>query len=222
MQWLGDFSRDGLRAACYSVPESMSRLRKSSVEKFVVVTTKPRTREIAVAAFVAGGLLGYFVGAPKAVPVTKGAPDVSQMPSAQAAAAMGNWEYDHANWPAAVQHYEKAIAAGNDTADLRTDLGTAHRYLGHGDKALAEYGIAQRRDPFHQNSLFNQAVVYAEIFHDRPRAIATAREYLRRFPQGRGAEGAQKIIDELAGDGGGVEKKLTEFLTAPKPVRTGQ
>ena len=211
------------------MPAIMSRLRKSPVEKFVVVTTKPRTREIAVAAFLAGALLTWlgthFLASPpppKPFPITAGAPDVSQMPPAQAEAALGTWEYDHANWPAAVQHYERAIAAGFDTPDIHTDLGTAHRYLGNGDKALAEYGIAQRKDPFHQNSLFNQAVVYAEIFHDRPRAIATAREYLRRFPQGHGADGAQKIIDDLAGADADAEKKLTEFLTAPKPVRPQQ
>lgn len=209
-------------AACYATLTFMSFQRKSSVEKFVVASAKPRTREIAIASFIAGALLGYFFASPKTPPAPKGAPDVSQMPPAQAAAAQGNWEYDHANWPAAVQHYQRAIAAGADTADIHTDLGTAHRYLGDSDKALAEYGIAQRKDPFHQNSLFNQAIVYAELKHDRPAAIAAAREYLRRFPQGRGADGAQKIIDELAGGDGDVQKKLTEFLTAPKPVRTGQ
>ena len=206
----------------------MSAQRKLSVEKFVVATEKPRTRGIAVASFFAGAMLMWLVlhffappSAPKPLPATPGAPDVSQMPPAQAAATLGNWEYDHANWTAAAQQYERAIAAGLDTPDIHTDLGTAYRSLGDGEKALAQYGIAQRKDPFHQNSLFSQAIVYAELFHDRPRAIATAREYLRRFPQGRGADGAQKIIAELSG-GDDAEKKLTEFLTAPKPVRTGQ
>ena len=204
----------------------MSRQRKLPVEKFVVATEKPRTRQIAVAAFCAGALvmwigLHFFASAPvaKPPPATSGAPAISQMPPAQAAATLANWEYDHANWPAAVQHYERAIAAGLGTPDVHTDLGTAWRYLGDGDKALAQYGIAQRKDPFHQNSLFNQAVVYAELFHDRPRAIAAAREYLRRFPQGRGAEAARTMVAELGGDGGDVEKKLGEFLGRPKPER---
>ena len=200
----------------------MALKRKLPVEKFVVATEKPYTRQIAVASFCAGALLMWLVlhfSAPKPPPATSGAPDVSQMPPAQAAATLGNWEYDHANWPAAVQHYERAIAGGFDTPDVHTDLGTAHRNLGNGDKALAEYGIAQRKDPFHQNSLFNQAIVYANLLHDRPRAIAAAREYLRRFPQGHGAEGARAIVSELEGDGGDVETKLGEFLGRPKPVR---
>ena len=141
------------------------------------------------------------------------------MPPAQAAATLGNWEYDHANWPAAAEQYQRALAAGADTPDIHTDLGTAYRYLGEGDKALEQYGIAQRKEPFHQNSLFNQAVVYADLLHDRPRAIATAREFLRRFPQSKGAESARKLIDELEAGRGDAEKKLSEFLTSPKPIK---
>ena len=200
----------------------MNAQRKLPVEKFVVATEKPRTRGIAIASFFAGMFLMWLVlhffasSASKTPPSTPDAPDVSQMPPAQAAATLANWAYDHANWPAAAQQYERAIAAGLDTPDIHSDLGTAYRNLGDGEKALAQFGIAQRKDPFHQNSLFSQAIVYAELFHDRPRAIAAAREYLRRFPQGRGADGAQKIVAELSS--GDAERKLTEFLTAPKPV----
>ena len=199
----------------------MTRKRKFAVEEFVVATAKPRTRAIAVASFFAGALLTWlalhFIAAPP--PATPGAPDVSRMPPAQAAAALGNWEYDHANWPAAVQHYERALAAGLDTPDMHTDLGTAFRNLGDSDRALVQFGIAQRKDPFHQNSLFGQMLVYAALLHDRPRAIAAAREYLRRFPQGRGAESTRAIVSELGGDGADAEKKLSEFLIAPTPVR---
>ncbi len=151
--------------------------------------------------------------------VANGAPNVSQMPPAQGAKALGDWEYDHSNWAAAIQQYERAIAAGMDTADLRTDMGTAYRYMGEGEKALDQYGIAQRKDPFHQNSLFNQAVVYSEVLHDRPRAIAAAREFLRRFPQSPGADSARKMITQLDGERSSVEKKLGDFLGAPVPAK---
>lgn len=203
----------------------MNRPRKPTVEKFVATTEKPRTREIAIGSFFGGALLmwvvmQFFTSAPvvKPPPITKGAPDVSKMPVAQAAATLGNWEYDHANWAAAVHHYERAVTAGLGTPDLMTDLGTAYKNLGDREKALSQYGLAQRKDPFHQNSLFNQAVVYAEL-HDKPKAIAAAREYLRRFPQGHGAESARTIIAELEAGSDEAEKKLSEFLTAPKPVR---
>lgn len=203
----------------------MSRKRKSSVEEFVVATEKPRTKQIAGAAFLAGAFLMWLgmhlfaptPTAPETRHTTPGAPDVSKMPPAQAAAALGNWEYDLGNWAAATEQYQRALAAGADTPDLRTDLGTAYRYLGEADKALEQYGVAQRKDQFHQNSLFNQAIVYAELLHDRPRAIATAREFLRRFPQSKGAESARKLIEELEGDRGDAEKKLSEFLGSPRP-----
>ena len=205
----------------------MSRSRKSTVEKFVATTEKPRTREIATGAFFGGMLvmwmvMQFFTAAHVVKPPagTKGAPDVSRMPAAQAAATLGNWEFDHANWPAAVHHYERAVAAGLDTPDLRTDLGTAYKNLGDGEKALEEYGIAQRKDAFHQNSLFNKAIVYSDLLHDRPKALEVAREYLRRFPQGHGVESARSIISQIEADGGDAEKKLSEFLTAPKPVRS--
>jgi tetratricopeptide (TPR) repeat protein len=204
----------------------MSRKRKSAVEEFVVVTEKPRTKQIAAAAFLAGAFLMWLglrlFGPPPATQPrqnTGEAPDVSQMTPAQAASALGNWEYDHANWAAAAEQYRRALAAGADTPDIHTDLGTAYRYLGEGDKALEQYGIAQRKAPFHQNSLLNQAIVYAELLHDHPHAIATAREFLRRFPQGKGAESARKLIEELEAGHGEAEKKLSEFLSSPRPTK---
>jgi tetratricopeptide (TPR) repeat protein len=204
----------------------MTRPRKITGEKFVATTEKPRTREIAIGAFLGGALLmwvimQFFAPAPVVKPpaATAGAPDVSRMTDAQAAVTLGNWEYDRANWPGAIHHYERAIAAGFDTPDVRTDLGTAYKNIGNTDKALTEYGIAQRKDPFHQNSLFNQAVVHSEIPQNHAKAIATAREYIRRFPQGQGVESARAMISQLEGGGDDAAKKLSEFLTAPKPVR---
>jgi tetratricopeptide (TPR) repeat protein len=203
----------------------MIQKRKPPVEKYVVATEQPRTRRVAFTAFAAGALLmwlaTHFLG-PKPPPEaqrTSGAPDVSALPPGEAAATLGNLEFNHAKWAAAAQLYERALAAGYDTPDVRTDLGTAYRHLGDAEKALAQYGIAQRKDPFHQASLFNQAVVFAEMLRDRPAAIQIAREYLRRFPQGRGADGARKIIAELEGGRIAPEKSTPEFLSAPKPEK---
>jgi hypothetical protein len=203
----------------------MTPKRKSASEKYVVVTEQPRPVRIAVAAFLAGAALMWLVmhflvgpSAPKASSASAGAPDVSQLPPAQAAATLGNWESDHRNWPAAIQQYERAIAAGLDTADLRTDLGTAYNYFGDGNKALEEYGVAQRKDPFHQNSLFNQAIVYAHTLKDKPRALAAAREFLRRFPQSQGAATARKMVSDLEAEQTALEKELGSFLTTPTPT----
>src|SRR5687768_6340134 len=64
-------------------------------------------------------------------------------PPAQADRTLGNFYYDHQNWPLAIQHYQAAIRQGSDDADIRTDLGNAYRFSGRPDDALAQYTYAR-------------------------------------------------------------------------------
>jgi TolA-binding protein len=64
-------------------------------------------------------------------------------------------------------------------------------------KALEQYQIAQTENPMHENSLFNQAGLYAEVLHDNQQAVATAREFLKRFPQSDRAAAARQLISTL-------------------------
>lgn len=129
-------------------------------------------------------------------PATK-PPDVSQFAPADAAKILGDWNYDRHNWPHAIEHYQEAIAGGADNPDVRTDLGNCFRFIGEPQKALEQYQIAQTEDPMHENSLFNQAGLYAEMLHDDQRALATAREFLKRFPQSDRAAAATQLISNL-------------------------
>lgn len=124
-------------------------------------------------------------------------PDVSQLAPADAAKTLGDWNYDQRNWPLAIEHYQKAIARGSDNPDVRTDLGNCFRFVGQPQKALEQYQIAQTEDPMHENSLFNEAGLYAEVLHDRERALATAREFLKRFPQSDRSSAARELISNL-------------------------
>ena len=126
-------------------------------------------------------------------------PDVSQLPPADAARTLANWNYDQQNWTHAIEHYEKAIAAGADTPDVRTDLGNCYRFLGQPDKALEQYEIAQKENPRHENSLFNQISLFSDLMHDPERAAATARDFLARFPQSSQAEAARQRLAQLRG-----------------------
>jgi len=126
-------------------------------------------------------------------------PDVSQLPSADAARTLANWNYDRQNWPHAIEHYEKAIAAGADTPDVRTDLGNCYRFLGQPEKALEQYEIAQKQNPQHENSLFNQISLLGDLMHDQERAAATARDFLARFPQSPRAEAARQRLAQPQG-----------------------
>ena len=121
------------------------------------------------------------------------APDVSQLPPTDAARTLANWNYDRQNWTHAIEHYEQAIAAGADNPDVRTDLGNCFRFLGQPQKALEQYEIAQKENPLHENSLFNQIGLFSELLHNKERAAAVARDFLARFPQSPRVESVRQL-----------------------------
>lgn len=115
---------------------------------------------------------------------------------AQAALTQGNWHYDHEQWPLALAQYQKAITSGVDNPDVRTDLGNCYRFTGQPQKALEQYRRAQKQNPQHEQSLFNQAGVYASQSQQLEKAIALWRQYLQRFPNGQSVAEARQLIAE--------------------------
>ena len=109
-------------------------------------------------------------------------PDVSGLSAGNAAVVLGNFAYDHQRWPDAIRQYQEAIASGVNTADVHTDLGNAFRFSGQPEKALAEYQVAQKLNPQHENSLFNQISLLTEVLHEPTRAVPLCEEFIRRFP----------------------------------------
>ena len=95
-------------------------------------------------------------------------PDVSRLAPADAALTLANWNYDRQNWSHAIEHYQEAIGLGRDNPDVRTDLGNCFRFLGQTQKALEQYETAQKQNPQHENSLYNQAGLFCR-FSKRPR-----------------------------------------------------
>ena len=112
-----------------------------------------------------------------------GPPDVSQLAPAEAERTLANWNYDRQEWAHAIEHYQEAITRGADNPDVRTDLGNCFRFLEQPDKALEQYEIAQKENPLHENSLFNQISLFADLLHDDARAEVVARDFITRFPQ---------------------------------------
>ena len=147
-----------------------------------------------------------FLGAPAGPPPNvsqlapaEGAtpPDVSQLAPAEAARTLANWNYDRQNWAHAIEHYEQALAGGADNPDVRTDLGNCFRFQGQPQKALEQYEIAQKQNPQHENSLFNQVSLLADLLHDKERAQSIARDFLARFPQSPRAESVRERMLQL-------------------------
>ena len=139
-------------------------------------------------------------------------PDVSHLAPADAATTLANWNYDRKNWSHAIDHYQQAIALGRDNPDVRTDLGNCFRFLGQPQKALEQYETAQRQNPQHENSLFNQAGLFAEVLHDNERAKAAAREFIARFPQSPRAASTRKLIGQLEGVTDNDKQRIREWL----------
>lgn len=121
------------------------------------------------------------------------------VPPAQADRNLGNFFYDQNDWAQAIRYYESAIRQGSDDADIRTDLGNAYQFSGRPDEALVQYGTAQRLNPNHEFSLFNQGGLYLERLNQPQKAVEIWNEYLRRFPQGQNAAAARQLIAQASG-----------------------
>ena len=121
---------------------------------------------------------------------------VSRTAAAQAAREQGNRQEDLGQWTQAIASYRQAIAGGIDNPDIRTDLGVAFFKSSQPQKALEQYVIAQRQDPSHENSLFNEASAYA-VLGDSSRAITIWRTYLQKFPSGQHVSDAKNFIAEV-------------------------
>ncbi|MCX6949042.1 MAG: tetratricopeptide repeat protein [Opitutae bacterium] len=130
-------------------------------------------------------------------------------PPAQAERTLGNFYYDHQNWPAAIRSYQAALKQGSDDADIRTDLGNAYRFSQRPDDALVQYQLAQKMNPAHEFSLFNQGGLYLEDLHQPQKAVTAWREYLRRFPTGQNVASAQQWLAH-------AETLLAESLAGPR------
>jgi tetratricopeptide (TPR) repeat protein len=146
------------------------------------------------------------------------------MPPAQADRTLGNFYYDHQNWAQAIRSYEAAIKQGSDDADIRTDLGNAYRFSNRPEEALAQYDRAQRMNPAHEFSLFNQGGLYLEDLKQPQKALEIWHEYLVRFPQGSNVAAAQQLIAQASGLPPGSAPFMTSATVTPAsapPASTG-
>ena len=61
---------------------------------------------------------------------------------------------------------------------------------------MDQYRIAQKQNPNHENSLFNQGAVYAFSLGQTSKGIAIWKEYLKRFPNGESAASARQLLQQ--------------------------
>ena len=132
-------------------------------------------------------------------PVAEASPNISGMPPGEAAVTLGNFAYDHQRWSEAISHYQEAISSGIDNADVHTDLGNAYRFSGQPEQALNQYTIAQRINPQHENSLFNQISLFIETLNQPGRAVPVCEEFIRRFPNSDKIPAVQEQLSRAKG-----------------------
>lgn len=179
---------------------------------------------IAIAAFASGSALTIALR-PNAAPqqstiamtpaaASATSPASADLPLNGDPVTLGNAYYDQQNWTAAIQQYERAISLGKDTPDVRTDLGNAYRFAGNPRKALEQYQIAQRENPNHEQSLFNQGGLYAQSLGDPITATAKWHEFISRFPSSPRAAEARRFVSEFERECGAPPMKSA---TSPMP-----
>ena len=149
---------------------------------------------VSVLCLAAGTGLGYKLASYKTVPAAtvSASPDQVNLDR-----SVGNAAFDQKNWPAAIEGYSTAIAAGANDPDIYTDLGTAYRFNNQPQLALQEYQTAQAKWPAHENSLFNQGGVYAFSLNEPDQAIKSWQSYLLKFPNGTHATEAEQLITDV-------------------------
>lgn len=144
------------------------------------------------------------------------------MAPAQADRTLGNFHYDHSDWTQAIRYYESAIKQGSDDADIRTDLGNAYRFTGRANEAITQYQLAQKINPQHEFSLFNQAGIYAELLGQPQEAINRWNEYLARFPNGTNVVAARSLIAQTQAQMSGLMPAApANPLTGPAATKAG-
>jgi len=101
----------------------------------------------------------------------------------QALLTLANLNFDIGAWDRASELYERYLGLDPGDPDVLTDLGIALRSQGRTDEALERFREANRLQPGHWQSLFNEAVVHAFDRSDFAAAEA-ALERLRQIAPG--------------------------------------
>ena len=101
-------------------------------------------------------------------------------------AQAGNIYFDAQQFKIAAEYYANALERDPQNTDVRTDMATAHWYLGDVDGALTEFDRVLQQHPNKANALLNRGIVRWQGKMDLTGAIADWESLLKanpNFPQ---------------------------------------
>ncbi len=147
----------------------------------------------------AGGAAGAPAG-PAMADIQRLKTQVEKNPNdADAVLTLANLNYDIRNWARARELYEHYLKLRSADPGVLTDLGVSLRGVGEFQAAMSRFEEAQKLEPGHWQSLYNEVVVLAFDLKD----MAKAQQLLRRLRelQPDNPE-VTRLTDELARRGG--------------------
>ena len=115
----------------------------------------------------------------------------------QAWVLLGNDYFDTHQPQKAVDAYAEALKLDPKQPDILTDQGVMFRELKQPQKALANFQKAQALKPDHLQSIFNEAVVYADDLNKPDKAIERWSKVQALAPNSPDATRAKEAIERL-------------------------
>ncbi len=117
----------------------------------------------------------------------------------QAWIQLGNLYYDTGQYDKAITAYTTSLKYHSGDANLLTDLGVMYRRTHQPKKAIAMFEKAEKIDPTHQASLFNEGIVRYYDLGDTKGALACWQELLKINPDATAHNGQriQDLVDQV-------------------------
>ncbi|HEX5042106.1 MAG TPA: tetratricopeptide repeat protein [Candidatus Polarisedimenticolaceae bacterium] len=107
---------------------------------------------------------------------------------------IANLYHDAGMFQQAVGFYEKAVTLLPNDPNVLTDLGVCYRGAGDSQKALEAFARAEKADPKHWQSLYNQVVVYGLDLKQPAEAEAALRKLEAVNPQAPGLAALKEAV----------------------------
>ena len=110
---------------------------------------------------------------------------------------LGNKYFDTEQPMEAIEAYDKALAIDGNDPNVLTDQGIMYRKIGWFDKAIENFGNANKLDPTHLQSLLNLGIVHRFDLEENEKAKDAWLKYLEIDPTGPTADRVRTMIDHM-------------------------